>query len=122
MKKDVNYYLSKGLDERMARYYASGRKKVIAVEAHEDFSLTITFDSGEKRLLDCKTFIKDGTVFEVLKDYNIFKRVYIDDTHSISWDKNPNVDSEKVWSNKIDICPDSSYIDSIPIEGEQCAG
>lgn len=122
MTRDINYYLSKGLDERTARYYASGRKRIIAVEPHEDYSLTITFDNGEKRWLDCKTFIKDGTVFEVLKDYNTFKRVYIDDTHSISWDKDANVDSEKVWSNKIDICPDSSYLDSVPIEGEQCAG
>lgn len=122
MVKDINYYLSKGLDERMARYYASGRKKIIAVEAHEDYSLTITFDNGEKRWMDCKTFIKDGTVFEVLKDYNIFKRVYVDSTHSISWDKDPNIDSEKTWSNKIDLCPDTSYVDSVPIEGEQCAG
>ena len=35
---------------------------------------------------------------------------------------NQNVDSEKVWSNKIDICPDSSYLDSVPIESKQCAG
>lgn len=48
MIKDVKYYLSKGLDERMAHYYASGRKKIIAVEAHEDYSLTIAFDNGEK--------------------------------------------------------------------------
>lgn len=122
MMKDMNYYLSKGLDEQMARYYASGRKKIIDVEPHKDFSLTITFDNDEKRWLDCKTFIKDGTVFGVLKDYNIFKQVYVDDTHSISWDKDPNVDSEKVWSNKIDICPDSSYLDSVPIESKQCAG
>ena len=98
------------------------RKKIIDVEPHKDFSLTITFDNDEKRWLDCKTFIKDGTVFGVLKDYNIFKQVYVDDTHSISWDKDPNVDSEKVWSNKIDICPDSSYLDSVPIESKQCAG
>lgn len=122
MTRDINYYLSKGLDERTARYYASGRKKIINVEPHEDYSLTITFDNGERRWLDCKTFIKDGTIFEVLKNYNIFKRVYVDDTHSIAWDKDANVDSEKVWSNKIDICPDSSYLDSVPIEGEQYAG
>ena len=53
-----------------------------------------------------------------MKDYNVFKRVYVDSTHSISWDKDPNIDSEKVWSNIIDLCPDSSYIDSVPIEGE----
>lgn len=118
MKKDVNYYLSLGLDEAIAKYYASGRKKIIDVKANENYTLVITFNNGEKRLMDCKTFIKDNTVFEILKDYNVFKRVYVDSTHSISWDKDPNIDSEKVWSNKIDLCPDSSYIDSVPIEGE----
>ena len=29
----------------------------------------------------------------------------------------PDVDSEKVWSNKVDLCPDSCYIDSVPVGG-----
>lgn len=33
------------------------------------------------------------------------------------WDVDPAVDSSKVWSNKVDLCPDSCYIDSIPIGG-----
>ena len=122
MMKDVNYYLSKGLDEAMAKYYASGRKKIIAVKPNRDFTLTITFDDGEKRSMDCKKFIKDKTVFAVLSDYEVFKRVYVDDTHCIAWDKDPNVDSNVVWSNKIDLCPDSSYIDSVPLNSVKNAG
>lgn len=114
--KDINYYLSRGFSKDMAKYYISGRKKIIDVKANEDFTLIITFDNGEKRLIDCKTFIKDNTVFEALKDYEVFKRVYVDNTHCISWDKNPNIDSEKVWNNKISLCPDSSYVDSIPLK------
>ncbi len=33
----------------------------------------------------------------------------------VSWDKNPNIDSEKVWSNKIDLSTDSLYVDSVKI-------
>ena len=44
-----------------------------------------------------------------------FRRVYLDDTHSIAWDINPDIDSSVVWNNKVDLCPDTCYIDSIPI-------
>lgn len=47
MKKDVNYYLSLGLDEAMAKYYASGRKKIIDVKANENYTLVITFNNGK---------------------------------------------------------------------------
>lgn len=42
-----------------------------------------------------------------------FRRVYVDKQHCICWDINPDIDSDKVWSNKVDLCPDSCYIDSI---------
>ena len=35
-------------------------KKVIDVKANENYTLVITFNNGEKRLMDCKTFIKDN--------------------------------------------------------------
>ena len=49
-------------------------------------------------------------------DIEIFKRVYIDEQHCIAWDIDPAVDSDTVWSNKIDLCPDACYIDSVPLE------
>lgn len=121
MKKDVNYYISKGLDKKTAEYYISGRKKIISVIPTKDFSLIITFDNQEKRLLDCKPFILDGTVFAFLKSFDNFKRVYVDDTHCIAWDKDPNIDSEKVWHNKVDISSDSCYLDSIALKNDHCA-
>lgn len=45
-----------------------------------------------------------------------FRRVYVDDTHCVAWDIDPDVDSEQVWSNKVDLCPDSCYLDSVPIQ------
>ncbi len=46
-----------------------------------------------------------------------FRRVYVDDTHCIAWDIDPSIDSAKVWNNKVDLCPDGCYIDSIPVGG-----
>lgn len=117
MKRDIEYYLSKGYDRVTAEYFANGRKRITEVVPNDDFTLTLTFDNGEIRLYDTKSFLKPGTVFEPFMNIENFKRVYLDDTHCVCWDIDPNIDSNKVWNNKIDICPDGCYIDSIPITG-----
>ncbi len=114
MKKDVNYYLANGFDQPMAEYFASGRKRITAVSPNNDFTLTLDFDNGERRILDCKPFLKAGTVFAPFAQFENFKRVYLDDTHCVSWDIDPAVDSNVVWNNKVDLCPDSCYVDSVP--------
>ena len=115
MNKSVEYYLSKGFEKPMAEYFASGRKKITAVEACEDFTLLLSFDNGERRRYDCKPILKPGTVFEPFISYENFKRVYLDSDNCVSWDIDPNVDSNKVWSNKVDLCPDGCYVDSVPM-------
>ena len=112
MSHSVEYYLSKGFDSKSVNYYANGRRKIIAVVANDDFTLTITFENNETRLLDMKASLKKGTVFEPFMDINKFKQVYLDDTNAISWDINPDIDSKVVWSNKVDICPDTCYMNS----------
>lgn len=114
--RDVTYYLSKGFDKPTAEYFAAGRRTITAVEPRRDFTLLLSFDSGEQRVLDMAPSLKEGTVFEPFSDYENFKRVYLDDTHCVSWDIDPSVDSRTVWSNKVDLCPDSCYIDSVPVE------
>ncbi len=116
MTDKIRYYLSKGFDQKAAEYYASGRRKIISVVSNDNFTLILTFDNGEQRLYDMKPFIKEGTVFKPLEDINVFRRVYLDENKAPSWDKDPSVDSRKVWNNKIDICPDTCYMDSIPLE------
>lgn len=64
-----------------------------------------------------RPLLKKGTVFEPFIKPENFRRVYVDDTHCIAWDIDPNIDSGKVWRNKVDLCPDGCYIDSVPIEG-----
>lgn len=117
MEKNVEYYLSKGIERKVAEYFAAGRRQIISVTPNDNFSLTIGFDSGEQRLYDMRPFLKSGTVFEPLMDLSTFRRVYLDNNHCISWDIDPAVDSEVVWNNKVDLCPDCCYVDSVPIDG-----
>ncbi len=52
----------------------------------------------------------------MLGGLNVFKGVYLDENGAVSWDKDQFVDSRKVdWNNKIDICPDTSYMDSVVV-------
>ena len=117
MPQTKEYYLSKGFDDAMAEYLSHGRKKITAVLAHDNFKLTLIFLDGEHRLLDCYPFLKPGTVFAPFLDIEKFKRVYLDEDHCVSWDIDPLVDSRDVWSNKVTLCSDMCYVDSIPIGG-----
>lgn len=114
MPHPVEYYLSKGYDLPAAEYYASGRKQLIAVSPNADFTLTLTFTGGERRTLDMKPLLKAGTVFEPFLAWENFRRVYLDTQHCVCWDIDPSLDSETVWSNKVDLCPDACYLDSVP--------
>lgn len=115
MPKSVEYYLSIGCDRATAEYFASGRKKIISVRPNGDFTLTLDFDNGERRIYDCKPLLQKGTAFEPFMRYENFKRVFLDEAHSVAWDIDPDIDSNEVWNNRVDLCPDSCYIDSIPV-------
>lgn len=115
MTRDVSYYLAKGFDKPMAEYFASGRRRIVAVTPNRDFTLTLDFDNGERRLFDCSSLLVAGTVFAPFMQYENFKRVYLDEQHCVSWDIDPTVDSNVVWSNKVDICPDSCYVNSTTV-------
>ena len=58
MANTVEYYLSKGFDHKAAEYFAGGKKKIVGVVANRDFTLTISFDNGEKRLYDMRPLLK----------------------------------------------------------------
>lgn len=117
MKKSVDYYLSKGCDRKMAEYFAAGRRVITGVIPNDNFTLTIRFDNGEIRLYDAAPLLQPGTVFAPFRDLKNFRRVYLDDNHAIAWDIDPAIDSNVVWSNKVDLCPDSCYVDSVPLNG-----
>ena len=113
MKDTVEYYIAKGYDRLAAEYFAAGGKKLTGVKANPDFTLTLTYEEREDRIYDCKPLLDKGGVFVHLRKYENFARVFID-YGAACWDIDPNVDSNEVWNNRIDLCPDTCYIDSVP--------
>jgi len=118
MPKTVEEYLSQGYDLQVAEYFASGIKKIVSIKPTDDFALEILYDNNEIRLYDCKPLLRVGTVFEPFMQIENFKRVYLDDCGCPAWDIDPNVDSNVVWMNKLDLCPDACYIKSVPIKAD----
>lgn len=118
MKKDLQYYLDKNYPPEVAEYFATGSKKVIDVVANNDYTITITYNNGVKKLYNVKPLIQPNTVFYFLKDINNFKRVYIT-SNSIAWDVDPNIDSDKVWNNRVDLCGDACYIYGLTIRSDE---
>ena len=101
------------MPSEVADYFKHGRRKIISVTANDDFTLLITFDNKEERIYDMSENLK-GDVFKPFRVLSEFKRVYIDENGCIAWDIDPRVDSNVVWNNKVDLCPDSCYIYSVP--------
>lgn len=116
MPNSIEFYLSKGYDRAAAEYFASGRKRLTAAQANPDFTLTLTYNSTERRLYDMRPILASEGVFSVLRNWEDFRRVYVDDTHSVAWDIDPTIDSKVEWSNLLDLCPDSCYLNSTPIK------
>ncbi len=112
----VEEYAARGFDRRTAEYFAGGRKKIVSVAPGENFTLLLDFDNGETRRFHMNPIIEDGTVFAFLSDRSNFERVYLDEDGCVSWDIDPAVDSRAVWSNKVDLSPDTCYLDSEPVE------
>lgn len=96
--------------EKVMEYFESEPKHIIDVVATDDYSLIVTFNNNERRIFEMKD--KLFGVFEFLKDINNFKKVFIDSLGNIAWDKDPNIDSNIVWNNRVDICKDSIYLNS----------
>lgn len=115
MANSYDFYISKGFDHEAALYFANGKRSIKSVFANDDYTLTITFDNDEKRILDMNADLQKG-IFKAFQNLKDFKRVYLDEDRAISWDIDPNIDSSVIWNNKIDLCPDNSYIQSVPIE------
>ena len=86
------------------------RSKVVIVIPEDDYRLLIKFSNGELRRYDMKKNLFG--VFEILKDINKFKEVFIDEYGNIAWNREKNIDSNICWNNRIDLCNDAIYLDS----------
>lgn len=110
----VDYYLKKGFPLPYAEYYANGAKRIMSAMPNDDYTVTILFNNGEKRKLDIKPIIDEGGVFKNIETPDAFKRLYLDDSRNICWDIDPNVDSNAVYENKIDLSTEFCYVESTP--------
>ena len=78
--------------------------QVKAVEPHEDYTLTVAFRYGDKRLYNMRPLIDGEKAFKPyapLKDLDFFMRAY--------------VDGSVAWSDQIDIAPEELYYNGKPI-------
>jgi hypothetical protein len=75
--------------------------RVRSVKPNPDFTITITFTNGETRIFDVKPFMNKG-IFKELQDPGLFNSV------------KPFLGSIQ-WKNGQDFCPDTLYIDSLPL-------
>jgi hypothetical protein len=75
--------------------------RVELVKPNPDYTLTLVFSNGEIRLFDVKPYLEFG-IFKELKDRSLFNSV------------KPFMGSIQ-WQNGLDLCPDTLYMDSIPI-------
>lgn len=61
----------------------------------DNFEVYAYFNDGSVRLFDVKPLIKDGTVFEPLKDIEFFKSKLAVINDTVAWDMGGNKDPRK---------------------------
>ncbi|MBI1929531.1 DUF2442 domain-containing protein [Candidatus Poribacteria bacterium] len=75
--------------------------RVKAVKPNPDYTLTLLFTNGEVKSFDVKPYLDIG-IFTELKDMRLFNSV------------KPFLGSVQ-WQNGQDFCPDTLYLESVPI-------
>ena len=70
----------------------------VEVKYIEDYKLEITFETGEKGIVDLREFIHDGGVFSRFKDLDYFKKVYVNEELGVL-----------CWPGDLDIAPETIY-------------
>lgn len=74
--------------------------RVKTVKPNPDYTLTLSFTNGEVRIFDVKPYL--GGIFQALRDRSLFNSV------------KPFLGSVQ-WFGGQDFCPDTLYLDSIPL-------
>jgi hypothetical protein len=77
--------------------------RIAEVEPHPDYSLTLTFENGERKRFDMTPYVGRSVWFEELRDWNYFSQARTDY-------------GTVVWPNGQDLCPDTFYLGSEPLE------
>ncbi|MBQ6339365.1 MAG: DUF2442 domain-containing protein [Kiritimatiellae bacterium] len=108
-------YIAMGMDEKTARYFVAGRRRICTAEPQDGHRIVLTFDNGERRMLDCSSKLSAGSILQKVAAVEDFNRVFVDENGNLAWDIDQTVDSAKVWNNRIDFCRDACYLESTAI-------
>jgi hypothetical protein len=76
--------------------------RVRAVRPNPDYTLTLEFDNQEVKLFDVKPYLDKG-IFQELRNKSVFYSV------------RPFLGSVQ-WVGGQDFCPDTLYLDSVPVD------
>ena len=100
------------MEERVKKYFENPRK-IVEVKPTTNYTLLITFDNGEIKKYEMINELYG--IFVVLKDIKKFESVFIDEVGNVAWNIDENVDSSIHWQNRIDLCKDMLYLESVPL-------
>ncbi|MEI8346188.1 MAG: DUF2442 domain-containing protein [Pseudomonadota bacterium] len=81
--------------------------RVSKATPNKDFTMTLTFTNGETRIFDVRPYLGRGD-FQELKDSHYFQRLSV-------------FEGTVTWPNEQDFCPDTLYLESIPVDGDDLA-
>lgn len=76
--------------------------RVVRVIATPDFNLRLEFELGEQRSFDMTPYLKDGTVFQQLKNPLVFCAAHI-------------AYGTVVWPGEVDMAPETLFNRSVPV-------
>ena len=76
---------------------------IIEVEAKDDYTLIIVFDTKEKKIFNMKKLIENNKIYFRLKGKDYFNKVK---------SRGDTVE----WENGEDVCPEKLYYESVKIE------
>ena len=99
--------------EIKVREHFENPRRICHVEATPQYQLLLTFDNGEIKRYDMREQLYG--VFAILKDEKKFMSAFVDECGNVAWDIDENNDSSSSWNNRIDLCKDMLYMESISV-------
>jgi bifunctional DNA-binding transcriptional regulator/antitoxin component of YhaV-PrlF toxin-antitoxin module len=96
------------MPKEVREYFINGKRRLVEIKIKDNYVLLLKYDNDEIREYDLTNMLTG--VLTVLKDKNKFNEVFIDSCGNIAWDIDKNVDSDKVFTNRIDLSADNAYI------------
>ena len=88
----------------VTEYFKTGSKNINNVIANHDYTITITYDNGVRKLYDIKQHM-DIKYFKCLEDIEKFKKV-------------KHTKKSIFWDDMTDLCGDSCYIYGLTIKSD----